>query len=83
MTGAVEVCRDGATVARSRNLRALLRYRSPVTGVAIWPAADGTGARLVVVYADGAEGNARFASATVCAQWCARRRSWPAAEVIE
>lgn len=87
---------DGRMVSQSRNLRGIVRRSSAiraahpcdtrepwrVDAVTIWPAYRGSGARLVVNWRDGSQGNARFRSAQVCREFCAARRDWPAAKVV-
>lgn len=94
-SGSTIYAADGRIVSESRNLRGIVRRSSAiraahpcdtrepwrVDAVTIWQAPRGS-ARLVVNWRDGSQGNARFASAQVCRQFCAARRDWPAAKVV-
>lgn len=69
-------------VSRSRNLRGILsrNRQHAVDRVDVWEGKTG-GAQLGVTWADGSSCITDFASFTVCVQWCAARRAFPAATV--
>ena len=74
--------RDFRIVSSSRNLRGIIDYsrRHIVERVDIWPHASGT-AQLGITWTNGASVITDFQSSTVCEQWCASRRRFPAAVI--
>lgn len=78
------VIRDASLriVSRSRNLQGILSRNRihAVDRVDVWEGEAGD-AQLGVTWADGSSCITDFTSFTVCVQWCASRRAFPAANV--
>jgi hypothetical protein len=76
----IQIMKEGACVARSRNLRGILDYarRSPVAHIETSMGYDGSPVRglVLVKYADGAHCLTDFASYHIMIDWLRGRRSW-------
>jgi hypothetical protein len=79
----VNIIKAGRIVRTSKNLRGVLDYArvSPVRRVETTPLPAGAGS-LRVLYRDGAETRANFASYEVMLDWVKRRRSWAGAAFV-
>ena len=73
---------DFCIVSTSRNLRGIIDYSRThtVKRVDIWPHASGT-AQLGITWSNDSSAITDFQSFTVCKQWCASRRRFPAAVI--
>lgn len=74
------IIKGGRIIRTSRNLRGILDYArvSPVARIESCPIGESEGT-MRVVFKDGAESRANFASYSVMMEWIAERRSWAGA----
>lgn len=79
----ISIEKNGQIIRTSRNLRGMRDYArvSPVSHIELTPFGICNG-RLRVIYRDGAECKANFASFHIMVDFVRNRRSWRGAEIV-